>query len=440
MRILKITQAHYPFQNRGGPAIKVRSIARTLVAQGHQVAVLTADLGFKPTEIALAAAVRDGRGWRSELDGVVANYLPTQFRYRNLTVNVGVMGFCRRQLREFDLVHIYGLYDILGPVVGWYCRQYGIPYLVEPLGMTRPIDRGFLLKRLWSRLSNGYLPGASRMIATSELERAELLAEGFSPGRVLVRYNGIDWEEFRQLPPAGAFRKKAGIGDDAPIVLFLGRIIPRKGADLLVEALPQIGDKVRLIIAGPEAEPGYVTFLQLKTRALGVERRVLFPGPLYGDDKKGALADASVFALPSRYENFGNAAAEAVACGTPAIVTDHCGIAPLINQRAGLVTAYDSRALAQTLRDLLNDRSLHQRLKGGCRQVAQEISWDRLVEAMLHVYTEVTGQSRQRRPSDVWFRPAAAGVDINAPWTSRISLALKAGRSSDARQSQRPGH
>jgi glycosyltransferase involved in cell wall biosynthesis len=409
MRILKVTQAHYPFQNRGGPAIKVRSIARALVAHGHQVTVLTADLGFKPAEIALAAAVRDGRGWRSELDGVVANYLPTQCRYRNLTVNVGVMGFCRRQLREFDLVHIYGLYDTLGPVAGWYCRHYGIPYLVEPLGMTRPIDRGFLLKRLWSQLSKGYLPGASGIIATSELERAELLSEGFPPDRVLVRYNGIDLEEFRQLPPPGAFRKKTGLSDDAPIVLFLGRIIPRKGADLLIEALPQIGDpKVKLIIAGPEAERGYVTSLQVRARGLGVERQVLFPGPLYADDKKGALADASVFALPSRYENFGNAAAEAVACGTPVIVTDHCGIAPLISQRAGLVTAYDSRAVAQTLRDLLDDRSLYRRVKDGCRQVAHEISWDRLVQAMLHFYTEVTDNSRRRRPLDVWLPPAEA--------------------------------
>src|SRR6516162_5904112 len=188
MRILKVTQAHYPFQSRGGPALKVRSIARALVAQGHQVIVLTADLGFKPAEIALVAAVQDGRLWRSELDGVGANYLATQCQYRNLTVNAGVVRFCRRELRGFDLVHIYGLYDTLGPVVGWYCRQYGIPYLVEPLGMTRPMDRGLLLKKVWNWLTCGYLNGASRMIATSGLERADLLREGFAPGRVLLRY------------------------------------------------------------------------------------------------------------------------------------------------------------------------------------------------------------------------------------------------------------
>jgi glycosyltransferase involved in cell wall biosynthesis len=115
---------------------------------------------------------------------------------------------------------------------------------------------------------------------------------------------------------------------------------------------------------------------------------VLFTGPLYGEVKKAALADAFVFALPSRYENFGNAAAEAIACGTPVIVSDRCGVAPLIDQRAGLVTSYDSGAVARTLKNLLGDAGLYQRLKAGCRQVADEISWDRLVRGMQHSYEE----------------------------------------------------
>jgi len=389
MRILKVTQAYHPFQDRGGPAIKVRSIARQLVEMGHQVTILTADLGFGPAEIAAAAAFRNGEGWRSKLDGVETTYLATQYRYRNLTVNAGVIGFCRRRLREFDIVHVYGLYDILGPVAARYCREFEVPYFVEPLGMTRPIDRGFLPKKVWRRLTNGYLREASRMIATSEQERAELLADGFAPDRVLLRYNGIDLEEFRQLPPPGAFRKKSGLRDDERIVIFLGRLIPRKGADLLIETLPQIDDeKAKLVIAGPEGEAGYLTFLHEKARALGVEHRVLFTGPLYGEDKKAALADASVFTLPSRYENFGNAAAEAVACGTPAIVSDQCGIAPLLNQRAGLVTSYDSAAVARTLRNLLGNASLYQRLKAGCPQVADEISWGKLVRGMQKSYEE----------------------------------------------------
>lgn len=387
MRILKVTQAYYPFEGRGGPAVKIRSIARLLVSHANEITVLTADLGFGPAELASSSAYRTATGWRANLDGVESIYLTTKFHYRNLTVNPGIAEFCRQRLQHFEIVHIYGLYDILGPTVAWYCRRFKIPYFVEPLGMTRPIDRGFLLKKLWWKLFREYLPGASQIITTSQLEKAELLAEGFAPNRVLLRYNGIDHEEFRRLPAPGAFKKKAGIGEDEPYILFLGRLIPRKGADLLIEALSQMpSGKMKLVLAGPEAETGYVANLRAKARDLGVEHRVLFTGPLFGEDKKAALRDAWVFALPSRYENFGNSAAEAIACGTPAIVSDRCGIAPLINQRAGLVTAYDSRALARTLIDLAESSGLYERLKAGCCDVADELSWDRLIVDMQDSY------------------------------------------------------
>jgi glycosyltransferase involved in cell wall biosynthesis len=179
------------------------------------------------------------------------------------------------------------------------------------------------------------------------------------------------------------------------MVVFLSRLIPRKGADLLIEALPQTGcDKIRLVIAGPEGEAGYVAFLQDKARTLRVDHRVLFLGPLYGADKKAALIDADVFALPSRYENFGNTAAEAVACGTPVIVSDQCGIAPLIDQRSGLVTSYDVASLASALRELFGNTVLHHRLKAGCPEVASELSWDKIIGQMQASYAEAAEQVR----------------------------------------------
>ena len=397
MRILSVTQSYYPFQDRGGPAFKVRSIARMLTGLGNKVTVLTADLGFAASTIASAGAIRYEQGWRSDLDGVEVIYLKTRARYRGLTVNPGVLGFCQRELRKFDIVHIYGLYDTLGPAVAKYCRQFGIPYFVEPLGMTRLIDRGFLLKKLWRRLVNGYLETANRMVVTSELEKSELLAEGFQTNQLLLRYNGIDPNEFINLPPRGIFRGKSGIRNDEPLVVFLGRLIPRKGADLLIETLPQSGcDRIRLVIAGPEGEVGYAAFLRERARTLGVEHRVLFLGPLYGVEKRAALVDADVFALPSRYENFGNTAAEAIACGTPVIVSDRCGIAPLIDKRAGLVTSYDLKSLAGALRELFGNRPLYQRLKAGCPEVAAEISWDRLIGQMHTSYVEATDQLHQQ--------------------------------------------
>jgi glycosyltransferase involved in cell wall biosynthesis len=399
MRILSVTQAYYPFQDRGGPAFKVRSIARVLAAQGHRVTVLTADLGFGAAEVAAIAATRSPQGWHSDLDGIEVNYLATRGHYRNFTLNPGVAGFCRRRLSEFDVVHIYGLYDFLGPKVAKYCRRLRIPYFIEPLGMTRAIDRGLLLKKIWNTLVNGYLDQTRRLIATSEQEMAELIADGFPPEQILLRYNGIDLDEFRKLPSRGAFRVRAGVQDDEHLIVFLGRLIPRKGADLLIEALTQIGcEKMKLMIAGPEGETGYLEILRGKARDLGLEHRIFFSGPLYGEDKKSALVDADVFALPSRYENFGNAAAEAIACGTPVIVSDRCGIAPLIDRRAGMVTSYDSGALARTLSKLLEDAAQYQRLKAGCSIVANELSWGKLVRGMQDCYEDARNDFLRQPP------------------------------------------
>jgi len=397
MRILKVTQSYFPFHDRGGPAFKVRSISRELVRTGHKVTVLTADLGFTPEQMALSRAVRNNQGQQSCLDGVEAVYLRTRGRYRGLTVNPGVIRFCLRRLRHFELVHIYGLYDFLGPAVARYCRKVGIPYFVEPLGMTRAIDRGFLLKKIWNRLVGDYLNQASRIVATSEQERDELLADEVAPGRVVLRYNGIDLDEYRTLPAPGHFRAELGIRDGERLIIFLGRLIPRKGADLLIEAMPQLKcDKTKLIIAGPEGEAGYSTFLRTKVRESGLENQILFTGPLYGKDKQSALADADIFALPSRYENFGNAAAEAIACGTPAVVSDRCGIASLLNHRAGLVTSYSSSAVAESLRTLLVDGPQYRRLKAGCPGVASQLSWDKLVQGMQESYEDARSDFLRR--------------------------------------------
>ena len=250
MRILKVCQTYYPYLAKGGQPTKVRGIARALGLLGHGVTVLTAYLGPLTGERRLQAVKPDQWGWRTESGGIETVYLRTRLRYRTLTLNPNVTSFCRNRLREFDIVHVYGLYDLLGPAVAWYCRRWKVPYVVEPLGMTRPIDRSFWLKGVWKKfLGRDYLRSAATLIATSRQEREELVGEGFPSEKILVRYNGVDGEEFSKLPARGGFRKSAGIPDDQPMILFLGRLVPRKGADFLIDALPQIADgKARLVL------------------------------------------------------------------------------------------------------------------------------------------------------------------------------------------------
>jgi glycosyltransferase involved in cell wall biosynthesis len=388
--VLSVVQFYFPFQDRGGPVVKVRSLAKALAKRGHQVTVLTADLGLRSMNGFGAKVDRCKWGWRWEDEGVEAIYLPTRAHYRASTLNPGVVGYCGASLRNFDVAHFFGLYDLLGPAAAYFCRRQRVPYVVEPMGMYRPIDRSLRLKRLWHRsIGKSFLGSAARVVATSDIEREELLDGGIPAAKLALRYNGIDLSSCLPLPARGAFRSKWKISPDEPMVLFLSRLIPRKGADILIEAFarvcPQSG---RLVIAGPEGEAGYRAYLEKRAIESGVEGRVIFTGPLYDEDKKAAFADADIFALPSRYENFGNAVAEAVASGVPVIVTNSCGIHSLVANQAGLVIAPDKEELADALKRLIYDRALHERLKAGCPGVVDELSWDRLTVQMEGYYAE----------------------------------------------------
>ncbi len=395
MRILKVVQSYFPFRDRGGTVVKVRALANSLVQRGHQVTVLTADLGLRKHGCSGPEFERCKWGRCSQQDGGGVIYLSTFGRYRSLTVNPSVLGFCVSSLRGFDIVHFYGLYDMLGPSVSYFCRAQEIPYVIEPMGMYRPIDRGFRLKRAWHRtMGRTYLRNAARIVATSEMEYQELLEEGVPAEKLLLRYNGVDAPSSATLPARGAFRAQWRIPPEEPLILFLSRLIPRKGADILIEAFAEAcPESGRLVIAGPEGESGYRAYLEKRARDCGIAARVHFTGPVYDDAKTALLADAELFALPSRYENFANVAAEAMASGVPVIITDTCGIRSLVDGQAGLVIVREKQALAEALRKLIHDKALYARFKEGCRRVVAQLDWNRLAGQMEGCYEQVLARS-----------------------------------------------
>lgn len=398
MRILKAVQAYYPFQEKGGPVVKVRAIALGLSHRGHQVAVLTADFGFTPSLAPAMKAEKCRWGWCAREQGVEAVFLRSRGHYRALTLNPDVIKYCSASLARYDVVHIYGLYDLFGPPVAFFCRRHHVPYVVEPMGMFRPIVRNLWAKKLYHvLLGSRLLRGAQRVIATSEQEKHELVTGGIDSARVVVRRNGIDIPV--SLPPAGAFREKWAISPQVRIVLFLGRLVPKKSPDLLLEAFALWRSEALhtansvLVLAGPEERDGYLPRLKSLAVASGIADNVLFTGPLFDDAKWAAYRDANVFVLPSQNENFGNSAAEAMACGTPVIVTDRCGIAPIVDGRAGLAVPHDSRAIATALKLLLDGGSLAGQFRDACPSVVRGLSWEQPLVQMEAIYRDVISEA-----------------------------------------------
>ena len=397
MRLLHVTQAYYPFLDKGGPTVKVRALARGLASAGHAVTVLTADLGFDSAKMQNTGATKGRWGFEATEDGVEAIYLRTRAQYRSLTWNPGTAAYCRERLARSDLVHIFGLYDLLGPHIAKACRDSARPYLVEPMGMFLPIVRNIRLKRLYHRLlGDALLKGASRVIATSEQERDELSKGGISASKIVVRRNGIEAPD--QEAPLGSFRDQWNIPRNSKLVLFLGRLVSKKSPDLLLEAFSGwsrrqngAGSSV-LVMAGPDEGDGFRANLETTAARLGLDGSVLFTGPLFGISKWAAYRDADLFVLPSQNENFGNTAGEAVACGTPVLVTDRCGIAPWVDGRAGLVVAHDRVQLEAGLAQILDDARFAARLREGCKAVASTLSWTEPLTQMESLYREVTSE------------------------------------------------
>ena len=393
MKILQTVQAYYPFQEKGGPVVKVRAIALGLAQCGHAVTILTPDWGFDPRLAPAMNATKCRWGWCAQEFGVKTVFLPNMAHYRSLSWNPKAMSFCHGHLQEYDFVHVYGLYDLLGPTVTFFCRRHHIPYVVEPMGMFRPIVRNIGLKKAYHRFfGKSLLDGALQLIATSDQEKEELANGGIDSRRIVIRRNGVEGPKF--IPRRGIFRAAWKIPESAHLVLFLGRVEPKKSPDLLVEAFArwregsQSGKNSVLVICGPEQDRGYSAHLRRVAASLRIGDVVRFTGPLYDDRKWNAYRDADVFVLPSQNENFGNSAAEAIACGTPVIVTDQCGIAPIVADRSGLVVSHDAASIAAALRTVLEDSNVAERFRDACPAVVSELSWKEPIARMVEIYRE----------------------------------------------------
>jgi glycosyltransferase involved in cell wall biosynthesis len=400
MRILNVTQSYTPFFEFGGPPVKVRALAEGLARRGHQVSVLTVDWGLERRlkETTKEGPAREGPyGHVREIGGVAVVYLAERLHYRAASWNPGLGRYLRAELQNFDVAHIFGLYDLLGPATAAACRKQGIPYVVEPIGMYVPIVRNLWLKRIYHRfLGREMMAGASLVVATAEQERAELVRGGIANEKILLRRNGVDSPA--DLPERGNFRQKLQIPSNAKLVLFLGRLSGKKSPDLLLKAFAGAtapgsarARRADLAFVGPD-EAGMKARLRTMAKSLGLADRTHFSDPLEGQAKWEAYRDADMFVLPSQNENFGNTAAEAVAAGTPVIVTERCGIAPLLEDLAGLVVKHDEKELRGALTRLLEDNALCTKLKEGCTIAYRRLGWEEPLAQMEAAYCRLASR------------------------------------------------
>jgi glycosyltransferase involved in cell wall biosynthesis len=242
----------------------------------------------------------------------------------------------RAHVKDYDAVIAHTLWNYAAWASARVLPGCGVPYFVFTHGMMDPwFRRAYPLKHLakqafWLAGEGVLLKNARRVLFTAEDERR--LARGVFVGHggykeAVVGYGANE-------PPADAaaarpdFRARFADWANGPYLLFLSRIHPKKGCDLLIDAFAGVAAQypdLKLVIVGPD-QVGLLAALEAQAQKLGLADRVIFPGPLYGADKWNAMACAEAFVLPSHQENFGVVVAEAMACGTPVLTTRRVNI------------------------------------------------------------------------------------------------------------------
>jgi glycosyltransferase involved in cell wall biosynthesis len=369
----------YMHPSAGGPPVVVDRLCRKLVERGHRVRVITTD------------ALADGApGWeRAYADG---GYHLEVHRARGrgpFAYSRTLSAALRRSAAESDLVHLHTVWTYPTLRAAWACRKTGTPYLVMPHGMLDPnsVRRKRVKKWLYAKLvETPNLRRAAGLVYTHpEEERlARRSVSGLPDGWIVPLAADNPPTDDRPRLAAEFFETHRALAGGA-IVLFLGRLHPKKGLDLLVPAFAEVARRVagaRLVLVGP-GDPQYTAGLCARAAALGIADRVEFLGPLAGREKWAALAAASVFALPSYQENFAITVVEAMSVGTPVLLSRRVNIwSDIQSENAGIISDLDTTLIAGNLVRVLGDAGFADRLgTNGRALVRRTYNWGRTADA-----------------------------------------------------------
>lgn len=374
----------------GGPSQMIRGFSESLARQGVEVTLLTTDsngdAGQPPLDVPLNTPVAQ--------DGYTVRYFRCS-PFRRYKFSLPLLQWLWNHADEYAIAHIHALFSPLSSTAAWVAQRRGLPYVLRPLGTLDPADlrKKRRLKQLYATvLERGNLANAAAIHFTSAEE-----------ARISERFGArtTDWViPLGVTPPpkperTAEYCRELGVADNRPLLLFMSRLEPKKGLDLLVPALEAVaatGQDFQFVLAGSNPQdPQYETRVRDRLFASSVGDRAIAPGFVTGEMKSALLYRADLFVLPSYYENFGIAVAEAMGVGTPVLVSDRVQIWEAVeSSRSGWVASCTVESVRDRLLEALSDLAECQRRGENARRYAsQAYSWDAIARQAIAAYEGV---------------------------------------------------
>lgn len=319
--------------------------------------------------------------------------------------------FLLAQVGNFDVVHVHDLWHHANYAACRAAIEQRVPCVLSVHGAVNH----WLLQRKTARLKSikkglymrmvqgGYIRSASAVHALTDYEAERIRLLGFATP-TFVAPVGVDAELVADTSARRSFLQRYPCLAGRPVILFLGRLDPIKGLDLLVRSFVKLASRHRdamLLVAGPDQGNTQRGMQEFLTRA-GVAGRAVFTGLVEGANRSAALSLADIFVLPSYSEGFSSAVLEAMVAGLPVVISEHCHFPAVAERQAGMVIGADEEELTKALDTLLADPRLRRKMGDRARALASsQYRWSDVAANMAAQYRAIAQSSEQAEATSV---------------------------------------
>jgi glycosyltransferase involved in cell wall biosynthesis len=307
-----------------------------------------------------------------------------------------------KNIYNYDIVHTNAIFSYPVIAAHWACQFHKVPYVATPHGM---MESWALSYKAWKKkfyfqfLEKPALETAKGMQMTASTEAININTLGLKTPLFCVP-NGIHAEDFASLPNPEIFYDKFPETQNKTLIIFLGRIDPKKGLDLLAPAFAKAYQKfpdTHLIVAGPD-NTGFLSTAESYFMETGCRDAVTFTGMLTGSIKYAALAAAKIYVAPSYSEGFSMSVLEGMAAGLPCVITTGCNFPEAAEAQVASVVDINTDSIANALIQLLKDDQEAKEMGDRARQfIMENYTWDQVAQKMISVYEDIIQGNKHQR-------------------------------------------